>query len=73
MTDVLGNNVWIGEGVIVFPRVTIGNGAVIGVHSNINMNISQSYAAVGASARIIKRYNSKTGCCEWTASDGCFL
>lgn len=57
----IGNNVWIGEGVIVLPGVTIGNGSIIGAHSVVNRNIPENCIAVGSPARVIKRFNKQTG------------
>lgn len=35
----IGKNCWLGEGVIVMPGVTIGDGCVIGAHSGVNKNM----------------------------------
>lgn len=53
----IGSNVWIGEGVIIMPGVTIGDGVVIGAHSIVNSDIPANCIAVGAPARIIKKYD----------------
>ena len=53
----IGNNVWIGEGVIVMPGVMIGDGCVIGVHSIISKNIPANTIAVGSPAKVVKQYN----------------
>ena len=53
----IGDNVWLGEGVIVMPGVTIGNGCVIGAHSVVNKSIPDNCIAVGTPAKIIKRYS----------------
>lgn len=55
----IGNRVWIGEGVIVMPGVTIGDGAIIGAHSVVNKDIPANCIAVGSPARIIKRWNNE--------------
>lgn len=60
----IGNNVWVGENVCVLPGVTIGNGCVIGSGSVVTKDIPERSVAVGAPARIIKRYVEGTG---WTA------
>ena len=54
----IGDNVWIGEGVMIMPGVTIGSGAVIGAHSVVNIDIPKDCIAVGAPARVIKKYDS---------------
>lgn len=56
----IGNNVWIGEGVIVMPGVTIGDGCVIGAHSIVNKSIPDNSVAVGTPAKVIKQYNFET-------------
>lgn len=53
----IGNNVWIGESVIVMPGVTIGEGCVIGAHSIVNKSIPDYTVAVGAPAKVVKKYN----------------
>ena len=53
----IGKNVWLGEGVIVMPGVTIGDGCVIGAHSVVNKDIPAACIAVGSPARVIKKYN----------------
>lgn len=56
----IGNNVWIGEGVIIMPGVEIGNGSIIGAHSVVNKDIPENCIAVGSPIRIIKRFNNQT-------------
>lgn len=53
----IGKNCWIGEGVIVMPGVTIGEGCVIGAHSIVNKNIPAYSIAVGSPIRIVKKFN----------------
>ena len=53
----IGNNVWLGEGVIVMPGVTIGDGCVIGAHSIVNKDMPANTVAVGSPAKIVKKYN----------------
>ena len=53
----IGKNVWLGEGVIVMPGVTIGDGCVIGAHSIVNKDIPAACIAVGSPAKVIKRYS----------------
>lgn len=56
----IGNNVWIGEGVIVMCGVTIGDGCVIGAHSVVNRSIPENCIAVGSPVRIVKQFNNHT-------------
>ena len=53
----IGNNCWLGEGVIVMPGVTIGDGCVIGAHSVVNKDIPAACIAVGSPAKVIKKYS----------------
>ncbi len=48
----IGNNVWIGIGVIVLPGVTIGDGAVIGAGSVVTKDIPPYAVAFGSPARV---------------------
>lgn len=53
----IGKNVWIGENVSIMPGVKIGDNSVIGANSVVTKNIPEFSVAVGAPARVIKRYN----------------
>ncbi len=57
----IGDRVWLGEGVCVLPGASIGDGCIIGAHSVVCGEIPPNCVAVGAPARVIKRYDSKTG------------
>lgn len=57
----IGDNVWLGEGVIVMPGVEIGSGCVIGAHSIVNKSIPSNCIAVGSPAKVIKKYSQQTG------------
>lgn len=58
----IGKNCWLGEGVIVMPGVTIGDGCVIGAHSIVNKDIPAGSIAVGSPARVVKQYDWKKKC-----------
>lgn len=49
----IGNNVWLGAGVIVLPGVEIGDGAVIGAGSIVVKDIPPYAIAVGNPSRVI--------------------
>ena len=50
----IGNNVWIGGGVIITPGVTIGDNSVIGAGSVVTKDIPANVVAVGNPCRVIK-------------------
>lgn len=60
----IGRNTWLGQNVVVLPGVTIGQHCVIGANSVVNSAIPDFSVAVGAPARVIKRYNQATGAWE---------
>ena len=53
----IGDNTWIGEGVMIMPGVNIGKGCVIGAHSIVNKSIPDYSIAVGSPAKVIKKFN----------------
>lgn len=53
----IGKNCWLGEGVIVLPGVTIGDGCIIGAHSIVKKNIPPFSIAVGSPAKVVKRFD----------------
>jgi maltose O-acetyltransferase len=52
---VIGDNVWLGGGVIVCPGVSIGENSVIGAGSVVAKDIPANAVAVGSPARVIRR------------------
>lgn len=59
-------NVWIGEGAIVLPGVTIGASTVVGAAAVITKSVPPNSLVVGNPARIIKHFNRNT--CSWEAT-----
>jgi acetyltransferase-like isoleucine patch superfamily enzyme len=51
---VVGNDVYIGNNVIILPGVTIGNNVVIGAGAVVSRDIPDNSVAVGVPARVIK-------------------
>jgi maltose O-acetyltransferase len=51
----IGDNVWLGGGVIVCPGVSIGDDSVIGAGSVVTRDIPSGVVAVGNPARVIRR------------------
>jgi len=52
----IGNRSWIGHGSVVLPGVTIGHHVVIGANSVVTRDIPDYCVAVGAPARVVRRY-----------------
>ena len=50
----IGNNVWLGGGVIVCPGVTIGDNTTIGAGSVVNKSIPANIVAAGNPCRVIR-------------------
>jgi acetyltransferase-like isoleucine patch superfamily enzyme len=55
----IGNRSWLGQNVCVLPGASIGEHCVIGANSVVTTPIPDFSVAVGAPARVIKRYNKK--------------
>lgn len=51
----MGDNVWLGGGVIVCPGVTIGDNSVIGAGSVVTRDVPANVVAAGNPARVIRR------------------
>jgi maltose O-acetyltransferase len=51
----IGNNVWLGGGVIVLPGVTIGENTVVGAGSVVTRDLPANVVAVGNPARVIRK------------------
>ncbi len=49
----IGNNVFIGNNVIIMPGVTVGNNVVIGVGSIVTKNVPDNVVIAGVPARVI--------------------
>ena len=51
----LGDNVWLGGGVIVCPGVTIGEDSVVGAGSVVTRDVPAGVIAIGNPARVLRR------------------
>jgi len=56
---------WIGQNVVVFPGVTIGEMTIIGANSVVTKSIPDRCIAVGAPAKIVKQWD--VDCAAWVA------
>lgn len=59
----IGDQTFIGMHAVILPGVLIGKHCVIGANSVVTDNIPDYSVAVGVPAKVIKKYNWKTG--EW--------
>lgn len=50
----IGDNVWLGGGVIVCPGVTIGDNTVVGAGSVVTKSLPPNVVAVGSPARVVR-------------------
>ena len=51
---VIGDNVWLGGGVIVCPGVSIGDDTVVGAGSVVTKDLTSNVVAVGSPARVLR-------------------
>jgi acetyltransferase-like isoleucine patch superfamily enzyme len=58
---VIGENVWIGDGVVILPNVKIGNGVIVGANSVVTKDIPSGVIAGGIPCKILKIFNHKLG------------
>lgn len=56
---VIGDNVWLGGGVIVCPGVTIGADTVVGAGSVVVRDLPAGVLAVGAPARVVRHLETQ--------------
>ena len=52
---VIGNNVWIGENVVILMGVTIGDNCIIGANSVVRQNAESGSVLAGVPAKLISR------------------
>lgn len=50
----IGNNVWLGDNVVVLPGVNIGDGAIVGASSVVSKDIPSYTIACGNPAKVLK-------------------
>lgn len=52
---IVGNDVWIGQGAIIMPGVTIHNGAIVGARAVVTKDVPEYCVVAGVPAKIIKK------------------
>jgi maltose O-acetyltransferase len=57
----IGDNVWLGGGVVVCPGVTIGDNTVVGAGAVVTRDLPADVVAVGNPARVIKHLGGPAG------------
>jgi lipopolysaccharide O-acetyltransferase len=57
---IIGDNVWLGDGVVVLPNVKIGSGSIVGANSVVTKDVPPNVIVVGSPATAVKRFNEKT-------------
>jgi lipopolysaccharide O-acetyltransferase len=55
---VIGSNVWLGDGAVVCPGVTIGEGSVAGANAVVTTDVPPFTLVAGVPARPIRRYDA---------------
>ncbi len=55
----LGDNVWLGGGVIVCPGVTIGDDSVVGAGAVVTRDLPAGVVALGAPAKVHRRIGDR--------------
>lgn len=51
----LGDNVWLGGGVVILPGVTVGHDTVVGAGAVVSRDLPAGVLAVGTPARVLRR------------------
>lgn len=54
---IIGDNVWIGEGVVIMPGVEIGDNCIIGANAVVTKSFPKNVVIGGNPARLIKELN----------------
>lgn len=55
----IGNNVWLGAGVIVMPGVTIGDNTVVGAGSVVTRDLPANVVALGSPCRVVRQIGER--------------
>ncbi|WP_026970498.1 sugar O-acetyltransferase [Aliagarivorans marinus] len=55
----IGNNVWLGAGVVVLPGISIGENSVIGAGSIVTKDVPANVVAVGNPCKVLREINER--------------
>lgn len=55
----IGENAWIGAGVVILPGVHIGKNTIIGAGSIVTKDIPDNVVAVGNPCRVLRKVNER--------------
>ena len=55
----LGNNVWLGAGVIVLPGVTIGDNSIVAAGSVVTHSVGSNVIVAGTPAKVLRQITEK--------------
>ena len=55
----VGDNVWLGAGVIVCPGVTIGDDTVVGAGAVVTRDLPAGVVAMGVPARVLREIGER--------------
>lgn len=58
---VIKDHAFVGINTVIIGNVTVGQGSVVGANSVVTKDIPDYCVAVGAPAKVVKRYNFETG------------
>lgn len=69
----IGDGAWLGAGVCIVGNIRIGCNSVVGANAVVTHDLPDRCVAVGAPARIIRRYDSQIRAWRQTRPDGAFI
>ena len=59
----IGDNVWIGDNVVIVGPISIGRGAILGANSFVREDVPNRTTVAGSPAKPVKRFDASTG--QW--------
>jgi galactoside O-acetyltransferase len=55
----IGNNCWIGAGVVIMPGITIGDNVVVGAGSIVTRDLPDNVVAVGNPCKVLREIGQR--------------